>query len=89
MQEIADKANAIYKENQSTKRMLLEQIQMFDVLMKDRHGMEIAYRRMHHISDLIKEIEAFTRTKYNSRLKEVLIEIPILLDTGIVVIFIV
>jgi hypothetical protein len=65
MQEVADSANAIYKENQSTKRMLLEQIQMFDVLLKDRHGMEIAYRRMHHISDLIKEIEAFTKTKYN------------------------
>lgn len=82
MQEVADSANAIYKENQSTKRMLLEQIQMFDVLLKDRHGMEIAYRRMHHISDLIKEIDAFTKTKYNNRLKDVIAEIPLSKEIG-------
>ena len=76
MAEVAQKANQIHQENQNTKKMLLEQIQMFEVLFKDRHGMEIAYRRMHHINDLVKEIEIFSQTKYNKCLKEVIIELP-------------
>lgn len=56
--------------------MLLEQIQMFEALFADRTGMQIAYRRMHHINSLVREIESFTETKYNKRLVDVVCDLP-------------
>lgn len=41
------------------KAKLLNQIHMFEELLSDREGMEIAYRRMHHINHLVIEIEEF------------------------------
>jgi len=76
MNIVAKKANQIYAENQETKRTLLEQIDLYETLFEDRQGMEVAYRRMHHINKLVREIERFSETKYNKRLKDVIAEIP-------------
>lgn len=58
---------------------------MFDSLFDDKQGKEIAYRRMHQINSLVRDIEAFTETRYNRRLKEVICELPQELQNGNIV----
>lgn len=74
--EVAEKATQLYTENEATRHMLLEQIQMFEALLNDKTGREIAYRRMHHINSLLKEIENFTQSKNYNKIQDVIIDMP-------------
>ncbi|CAI2359526.1 unnamed protein product [Moneuplotes crassus] len=75
-QEVAQRANEIYKENQKSKQDLLDQISDYEALLQDRQGLEMAYRRMHEINHLVKDIETFCASKYNRKLRDIIIDLP-------------
>lgn len=79
---MAGKATELYNDNQTTKQLLLQQIQMFEKLLKDSNGREVAYRRVHYINRLIRDIEEYSRTAYNQHFKDIIIDLPSQVTTG-------
>lgn len=71
--------NSLYREKKSTKTMLLEQVQMFESLFKDKTGREIAYKRMHSINQLFREIDAFVKESNKQSIRDIAISEPELL----------
>lgn len=57
-------------------KLLLEQIQMFEGLLEDKSGKEVAYRRVHYINNLIRDIEDYTKTPYNKDFDQIIVELP-------------
>ena len=76
LSRVSERAQEIYKENQATKNLLLEQIQMFEGLLENKSGKEVAYRRVHYINNLIRDIEDYTKTPYNKDFDRVIIDLP-------------
>lgn len=83
MTEIASRANEIVEENHQTKEELMNQINSYEGLFEDRQGLEVAYRRMHEINHLIKDIEKFWDSQYNMNLKKVICTLPDEIHQGI------
>jgi hypothetical protein len=74
--KVSESAQEIYKENQGTKKLLLQQIQMFEGLLEDKSGREVAYRRIHYINNLIRDIQDYTQTPYNKDFDKIIIGLP-------------
>lgn len=54
--------------------MLTEQIQIFESLLVDKTGREIAYRRMHSINKLIREIDSFVKLSSERSIRDVVMD---------------
>ena len=59
LSQISSKINRVQNERKATRNLLLDQIQMFENLLNDKTGLEIAYRRMHKVNQLIRDIDSF------------------------------
>ena len=59
LSQISSTINRVQNERKATRNLLLDQIQMFENLLNDKTGLEIAYRRMHKVNQLIRDIDSF------------------------------
>jgi Holliday junction resolvasome RuvABC ATP-dependent DNA helicase subunit len=64
----------MYTEKYATKKVLLEQMQMFEMLLDDKAGREIAYKRMHTINQLLREIDKFTKFHKNQSIRDIVVD---------------
>ena len=64
----------MYFEKKAAKKVLMEQIQMFEMLLGDKTGQEIAYKRMHSINQLTREIDQFIALHKKQSIKDMVID---------------